>query len=125
MKIWIVVTDTRDGSTIHKFDSEAEFDSFMDDFISNYYAPSPTWKEAWEAHNHELGEDSFQFDTFDVEPKRKWSIDLTRTDHFEMEVEADSPEEAMTLAKEIICQSEDPYATYGTHCDGFDVVGCR
>ena len=56
---------------------------------------------------------------------RSWSIDFVRTDHFALEVEAETPEEAMAMAREIICDSDDPYDDFGGFSDGFQVTGCR
>ena len=54
-----------------------------------------------------------------------WSIDIKRVDHFALEVEAETPEEAMAIARARICDSEDPYADFGSYNNGFEVTGCR
>ncbi len=54
-----------------------------------------------------------------------WSIDIKRVDHFALEVEAETPEEAMAQAREMICMSEDPVADFDGYSGGFEVTGCR
>ena len=56
---------------------------------------------------------------------RYWSVDFVRKDHFALEVEAETPEEAMAIARERICDSETPYEDFGGYSDGFEMTGCR
>ena len=54
-----------------------------------------------------------------------WSIDIKRVDHFALEVEAETPEAAMAMAMEMICDSDEPTMDFDSHSNGFEVTGCR
>lgn len=50
---------------------------------------------------------------------RTYQVEFLRIDRFSVSVGANSVDEAVELATEVICQSEEPYNEYGIDDSGF------
>lgn len=71
--VWILATDTRDGTEAFLFKTKAAFDAHMHTFMSGHWDEDERgempaeWEDAWDALDNMLGDlDSFQWDEFDI-----------------------------------------------------------
>lgn len=56
---------------------------------------------------------------------KTYKVEISRTDYFSVEVEADGEAEARQAALDTICQADDPMGAFFTHSEGFDTEGCE
>jgi|GEM_PF-2855473 len=71
--IWLLATDTKNGTELFGFNSQAAFDAHMHRFMSSYWDEDrlgempDSWHVAWDAMDNQLGDlDTFQWDELDI-----------------------------------------------------------